>query len=146
MKFIENVLPIDTAKYNITLEKPTPSLDQNVTYMERYSLASKNGSLEVDCTYTNNILQFCLLYVKNGSIILKDNYINTSDALVDFLLKYQNYTNIDSSQLLKTVSELNSTSDIQFFFRQPNTSRKKWRISPRNADHIVHLALCPERM
>jgi hypothetical protein len=111
VRFIENVLPIDAAKYNITLEKPIPSLDNNVTYMERYLLQNQKNTLEIDFTYMNNILQFCTTYVMNGSILLKDNYSDTVNASLGFLEKYQNYSKIDSSQLINLLQEVNSSEN-----------------------------------
>ena len=109
--FIRNVLPIDVEKYNITLKKPIPSLDNNVTYTERYLLQNPKNTLEIDFTYKNNILQFCTTYVMNGSIIFKDNYLSTVDASLDFLEKYQNYSKLDSSQLISLLQAVNSSEN-----------------------------------
>ncbi|HEX7483265.1 MAG TPA: hypothetical protein VF350_07345, partial [Candidatus Bathyarchaeia archaeon] len=111
VRFIENVLPIDAAKYNITLKKPIPSLDNNVTYMERYLLQNQKNTLEIDFTYMNNILQFCTTYVMNGSILLKDNHLRNVDAALNFLEKYQNYSKLDSSQLINLLQEANSSEN-----------------------------------
>jgi hypothetical protein len=111
VRFIENVLPVDAAKYNITLKKPIPSLDNNVTYMERYLLENQGNTLEIDFTYKNNILQFCTTYVMNGSILLKDKYISNVDVALDFLEKYQNYSKLDSTQLISLLQEVNSSEN-----------------------------------
>ena len=111
VRFIENVLPIDTAKYNITLKKPIPSLDNNVTYTERYLLQNPKNTLEIDFTYKNNILQFSNTYVMNGSILLKDKYQSNVDVALDFLEKYQNYSKLDASQLINLLQEVNSSEN-----------------------------------
>jgi hypothetical protein len=113
LSFIENVLPIDSTQYNITLEKPIPSMsipymNYNQTYEERYSLQSEKGMLMVTCCFQNNTLQSCLLFVRNGSVILKDSYNYTIDAAIGFLLRYQNYTNIDSTELITMLQNIDS--------------------------------------
>ena len=105
------MLPIDAAKYNITLKKPIPSLDNNVTYMERYLLQNPKNTLEIDFTYMNNILQFCTTYVMNGSILVKDKYLSNVDVALDFLEKYQNYSKLDSSQLISLLQQVNSSEN-----------------------------------
>jgi hypothetical protein len=107
--FIKNVLPIDTAKYNITLEKPIQSLDDS--YIERYLLQNPENTLGIHVSYKNNILQFCNIYDTKGTILLKNTYLSTVDAALDFLEKYQNYTKNDSSQLISLLQEVNSSEN-----------------------------------
>lgn len=111
LAFIENVLPIDTTQYNITLEKPVPSMNLNETYEERYSLQCEKSTLMATCHYQNNTLQFCFISVRNGSVILKNSYNNTIDAALGFLIRYQNYTNIGSTELTTMLQNIDSLED-----------------------------------
>ncbi len=101
LQFIENAFPADTSKYSISLTKyvemkPADTVD--------YTLQSDNSTIVVSCSIRNNILTSCIITTKSGQNISERLYSNVDfiNAAKDFLNKYQNYTKIESSNIIKT--------------------------------------------
>ena len=109
MEFIENVLPIDASKYTITLrpdripdfpgkiaDESTPSFD----------LVSKEGALRFYCIFEKDFLTICQMSVTNGSVETDKPYADDIDAAKSFLEKYQSYSNLDSTEMIKMFSKV----------------------------------------
>jgi hypothetical protein len=104
LQFIENAFPADTSKYSISLTKyvemkPADTVD--------YTLQSDNSIIVVSCNIRNNILTNCIITTKSGQNISERLYSNLDfiNAAKDFLNKYQNYTKIESSNIIKTLDD-----------------------------------------
>lgn len=121
LAFIENVLPIDSSRYNITLRNyGVPKLPDIGSYKQRdaepeeiltYSLESKDSVLDVICTIKGNVLYICNVYVVNGSVITDRPYANLVDVAQSFLEKYQAYSKIDSTEMIDTLSDVDPTKN-----------------------------------
>ena len=118
LAFIENVLPIDSSQYNITFKPPFPSnfsIDSGLkiigsdSLIETYSLESKDSSLTFICSFYEGVLYQCQLGVDNGSIITDQSYANTADAAKSFLEKYQAYSNLDSTEMIAMLANVDPT-------------------------------------
>lgn len=114
MAFIENALPVDLSKYNMTLTKHT-KIDAlpigGVLDRVRYTLASDESTFDVLCNVQNNVVIYCQVTAKNGSIISDKQYVNLIDAVKSFLEKYQSYTKIASSNMIDMLDNIDATKN-----------------------------------
>jgi hypothetical protein len=122
MAFIENVLPVDLSKYNITLthhstDEGSPIVGitglpiSRVVDSVRYTLDSDESTLRVSFQVQNNVVMYCQVIEKNGSVISDKQYANLVDAVKSFLEKYQTYTKIDSSNMIAMLDNVDVTKD-----------------------------------
>ena len=112
--FIENVLPFDLSKYNVTFKPPFTSPPLNATELiETYSLESDESALDVSCTFENNVLRICMIDVKKGSVISDRPYASIIDEVTSFLMKYQNYTHISSTEMINMLSNVDPTKNTE---------------------------------
>ena len=120
--FIENVLPVDLSKYTITLTKHTTDNGPPIAGVTgqpinrvidslRYSLDSDESTLRVSCLVQNNVLLSCHIYVDKGQVISDKQYVDPGDAVKSFLEKYQTYTNIDSTDMIAMLDNVDITKD-----------------------------------
>lgn len=110
--FIENVLPLDISKYNVTFKPPFAPPPLNATELiETYSLESDESTLDVICTFENNVLRICMIDVKKGSVIGDRPYASKIDEATSFLMKYENYTHIYSTEMINILSNLDLTKN-----------------------------------
>lgn len=109
LAFIENVLPLDISQYNITLNQSRT--EGYAIETEDYTLESDASTLDVSFHFENNILRICMVYVKNGSVISDRSYNSINDAAISFLIKYQNYTHIDSTEMINMLSNVDPTKN-----------------------------------
>jgi hypothetical protein len=122
LSFIENVLPISSTQYNITLSNygipKLPDLganNQNTANQEvlTYSLQSKDSSNTADviCTLYNGNLYICQAGPRSGQIITDKAYANTADAAKSFLEKYQTYSKLDSTEMIGMLANVDPTKN-----------------------------------
>lgn len=64
------------------------------------------------CHFDNNVLRGCFISVRYGSVILESPYNNTNDSAIGFLMRYQNYTNIDSTELINMLRNIESAKNM----------------------------------
>ncbi len=114
LDFIENVLPIDTSRYNISLEnsgKPLSSSNGSIAANENelltYSLKSENNTLNVICEIRNGVLTYVALDNKRGYIISDSQYSNITETAVTFLQKYQEFSGLNSTLLFDLLRDIN---------------------------------------
>lgn len=113
LAFIENVLPIDCSQYNITLRNygklpNSGSVEQeSITFM----LEAKDSTMDVICTIHEGVLTSCSMYVLTGSVVTDCTYSNQVDAARGFLEKYQAYSTMDSTELINTLSNVDTTKN-----------------------------------
>ena len=106
--FIENVLPVDLSQYNVTLKRHS---QYGAKDMIRYTLESDESSLRLVFETENNVLRYCNVYTEKGQVISDKQHDNLIDAAKSFLEKYQAYTKIDSTNLIKMVEKIDPTKD-----------------------------------
>jgi len=108
LAFIENVLPIDSSKYNVTFKPPHPSMPivDDRFLDETYSLESENSSLTLICSFYEGVLYSCILGVDEGSVITDQEYANPADAARSFLEKYQAYSELDSTEMMAMLADV----------------------------------------
>ena len=118
--FIENVLPIDIAQYNITLSNyGVPKLPDIGAYKQNddnqevliYSLESKDSSMNVICTLNEGVLYMCQADAQKGSVITDQPYANTVDVAKSFLEKYQAFSNLDSTEMIAMLANVDPTKN-----------------------------------
>jgi hypothetical protein len=117
LSFIENVLPIDTSRYNTTLKGyhvPSMSSIKGTTEEDvRYTLESDESVIDVICDVINGNVTYCLISVKNGSIISDRQYADIKDSAVSLVEKYQAFCKIDLSDMISMLSDVDPTVDIE---------------------------------
>lgn len=112
MVFIENVLPVDLSKYNITfITQSTLELGTRTIDTVRYLLDSEESTIKVSCNIQDGGLLYCQVTEKNGSVITDKQYLNLIDAVTTFLERYQTYTKIDSTNLVAMLDEVDITKN-----------------------------------
>jgi len=122
LAFIENVLPVDLSKYNITLTSHSTldgvpiagAIEQANTRVidtVQYTLRSEQSTVDVMCNIEKNVMVFCQVYEKKGQLISDKQYTNLLDAVKSFLGKYQNYTNKDSTNLIAMLDNVDITKN-----------------------------------
>jgi hypothetical protein len=115
MDFMENVLPINTSKYTITLRIDTAAkgrslFNYNISDLQ-YELSRGSSRVYVDFRIENDIISCCNIYPTEGPVITNKQYSNLHDAVADFLKTYQTYSKIDSNKLLSMLDDVNITED-----------------------------------
>ena len=122
LSFVKNVLPIDTSQYNMTLKRfvaQPPSSQGLVTNalliavaqeFVTYNLNSKDSSIDVYCAFTDNSLSNCNIYIEKGSIT-GQSYSSNLNAAKDFLEKYQDYSGLNSTEMINMLSNADPTKN-----------------------------------
>lgn len=115
LSFIEHVLPLDASRYNKTLASysvPTlPSIKGTTEEKVRYTLESDESVIRVICDVVNGNVMYCLLSVKNGSMISDRPYADVKDSAVSLVQKYQAFYRIDSADMISLLSGVDSTKN-----------------------------------
>lgn len=116
LRFLEEVVRIDAAKYDVTL------LGTSVTYPDwldglpqvtgKYSLESETSRLDVLFKFRNGTLSWCLVRTVEGS----PHYLdvpsgNIRDLPQDFLEGYQGYSGDSELEAMKNMIELVDVTD-----------------------------------
>ena len=121
LKFLTDVVKLDTAKYNVTLVSDHLDYPSDLGGLPReigkYVLESNGSKLDVTWTFYNKTLFHCYLYVLKGSPLYTQipstNVLDEADA---FLQRYQNYTGDSDCQtfrnVLDTVTEIKDMTTI----------------------------------
>jgi hypothetical protein len=120
LAFIENVLPIDSSQYNITLSNHVfPELPDIGLYTHNdvnqeiliYSLESKDSILDVTFTLNDGVIYMCQADNQKGVVIADQPYTNTADAATSFLEKYQAYSKLDSTEMVALLTNVDPTEN-----------------------------------
>ena len=123
MTFIENVLPLDVSKYNVTLVHHSiddgppivgitgDPINRTIESL-RYTLDSQESTLRITFQVQNNAVFSCSIYENEGQIIKDRTYNNLTDATKQFLEKYQTYTKEDLSDLINVIDDLDVTKNF----------------------------------
>lgn len=106
--FIENALPVDISRYNMTLTKYSKLSLKDIA---QFTLESDESMLVVSCYIKNNVLSSCYVETKKGQAISDRSYANLTDAAKGFLEKYQTYTKIDSANMIDMLDNVDATKN-----------------------------------
>ncbi|TRZ49745.1 MAG: hypothetical protein D4S01_08010 [Dehalococcoidia bacterium] len=114
LAFIENALPVDMSKYKATFTKQSQTTNYSgiiLSQIVQYTLESEESILVVNCYVKNNVLTGCTLKAKEGQVISDRSYPNLIDAANGFLEKYQTYTKRDSTEMINTLANADTTKN-----------------------------------
>jgi hypothetical protein len=119
LQFIKDVLSVDTAKYNVTVETFDPVLgsatEEQIAQAgstTHYSLNSSTSNLLVSCTFKNSNLIWADLYLYSGEILFTGQpSSNLTEAAQNFLIAYQVFSERNITDTLQTLNGVNPASD-----------------------------------
>jgi hypothetical protein len=115
LDFIQQVLSLDTSKYNVsikTLAAPAPSfatiqqLELAPTLVD-YDLNSSLYSIKITCTFTKGVLTMCNMDVRNDTLSSLRQYRNLTEIVKDFLGNYQAFGGQDCTTMIETLANVN---------------------------------------
>jgi hypothetical protein len=109
LNFIENALPVNLSKYNLTFVKYS-TIDGEIGDL-KYILSSEEGTVDVLCKVEQNVLTNCHIYPMNGPVFRDRQYANLLDAVKSFLEKYKTYSKIDSTNLTAMLNNIDLTKN-----------------------------------
>jgi hypothetical protein len=101
--FIENVLPLDSSRYAITL-KNQANAGSTDTFV--YTLDSNESKLSIVCDVEKGVLSYCHVYADKGQVIQYKKYNSLIDAVNSFLETYQAYSKIDSANMMNMLTNI----------------------------------------
>ncbi|MCW4009580.1 MAG: hypothetical protein NWF05_03040 [Candidatus Bathyarchaeota archaeon] len=119
--FIENVLPIDLSKYQLsltkqsTLELPNGDLVDTI----RYTLDSNESTVKVTLNIQKSVVLSCHITEKNGSIIKDKQYPSLVAAVKGVLERYAAYSRIDSTKAIAMLDDIDVAKNASII--QDNT-------------------------
>jgi hypothetical protein len=118
MDFMQNMLPIDLSKYSINLISnsimygvPTAKNDNRIIIDILYHLNSTDNDLEIGFAFEKGIMTSCGINSLRGQVIVNKQYTNSLVATRDFLERYQEYTKIDSNNLITMLNNVDTTKN-----------------------------------
>ena len=116
LAYIENVLPMDMERYTIMnmsyYELPEPPNSTYRTEAVSYILNSSESMLAANCMFRNGVQYTCDLRVISGSPISDKSYTNLVDVTKNILEKHQMQTGVDSTELIKMLSMVDPTKNL----------------------------------
>ncbi len=114
MLFIETALPVDLSKYQVTFVKQSTLQlpDGGALDTVRYTLSSKESILDVRFQIQNGIVRSCGLTETHGFIIKDKQYPTLLETVTGFLEKYQNYTKINSTDLVDMLDNVDLSKNV----------------------------------
>jgi hypothetical protein len=99
---------VDISQYNVTLKN---HLQYGIKDTFGYTLESDESRLLIVFDIERNVLRSCQVYAEKGQVISDKQHDNLIDAAKSFLEKYQAYTKIDSTNLIKMLDKIDPTKD-----------------------------------
>jgi hypothetical protein len=109
LDFIENVLPFDSSKYEISISKQF--VESNITTIQ-YNCTADESVIAPTCVFTGNILTGCIVNIQTGIPICTRTFNTFADAAQDFLEKYQRYNNESLLEMIKILTEIDETQNM----------------------------------
>ena len=123
MDFMENVLPLELSKYNVTLEREA-SVELPMAWADyykqrinlRYLLVPLNNfesssNLKIFFEVEDGIIIHYHIQAHNQGVAINPRYNNLFDAVKVFLERYQTHTKIDSRNLILMLNNVDITKD-----------------------------------
>jgi hypothetical protein len=112
MSFIQQALPINSSMYTTALtsysQMPSPLDTMPPIEVTQVTLDSKESTLVATCLIQNNVLIGCNMETKRGQLISDKQYVDLIDAAESFLEKYQEYTKIDSTEMIGMLANIDT--------------------------------------
>lgn len=106
---LTQVYPVDLNHYNVSLDScytlSSTQLDNSTTQAVDYMLNSPDSNLVAVFLFKDAVLYSLNLGVINGSVVASRSYANLTEAAKDFLVKYQAFSGIDSSELVRVLDK-----------------------------------------
>ncbi len=115
--FMKKMLPVDLSKYTINIRSDStlegfPLGDSNrKIHNILYELTSENSKVHIGFAFEKGVMTSCFLSELEGQAITNKQYTNALDAARDFLERYQVYANMDSSNLIAMLNNVDVTKD-----------------------------------
>jgi hypothetical protein len=116
LAYIENVLPLDFARYNITYLSYQLPEAPNATYREdavTFTLNSSESTLTVNCLFRDGIQHTCDMRVQKGSPIYNGACSNLVGVVRSIIEKHQAQIGVDSTELLRTLDRVDSAEEFK---------------------------------
>ncbi|MDI9576967.1 MAG: hypothetical protein QM398_02385 [Thermoproteota archaeon] len=125
LAFIEDVLPIDSSQYEITLsnygvpnlpdigvdKQQNARLNNEKAEVITYSLKSKDSTMNVVCTLYDGVLYQSQVGAQKGHIIPDKSHADVAAAAKSFLEKLEAYSNLDSTEMTSMLSNVDPTKN-----------------------------------
>lgn len=121
---LTQVYPVDLNHYNVSLgscNTLSSQSDNSTTQAVDYMLSSPDSNLVAVFLFKDGTLYSLSLSVINGSVLASRSYENLTEAAKDFLVKYQTFSGVDSSELVAVLNKYDeaqgtpaSVGDIKF--------------------------------
>jgi hypothetical protein len=107
---LTQVYPVDLNHYNVSLRScdtlSSTQSDNSTTQAVDYMLNSPDSNLVAVFLFKDAVLYSLNLGVINGSVVASRSYANLAEAAKDFLVKYQAFSGVDSSELIQVLDKL----------------------------------------
>jgi hypothetical protein len=104
---LTDVYPVDLNHYNVTLGScytfPSTPSDNSTTQAVDYMLNSPDSNLVANFMFRDARLYSLNLGVINGSFFTTRSDANLTEAAKNFLVKYQAFSGVDSSELIRVL-------------------------------------------
>lgn len=124
LHFIQDVLSIDTSKYNVSIKTldsfapsfATPEQLALAGTLVDYDLSSNMYAIKITCTFIKNALTMCSLDPRNDTIASIRWYSNLTDIAKGFLINYQAFSGQNCTSMIETLTNINPTNDVSLIF------------------------------
>jgi len=119
LDFIQEVLSLDTTKYNVSIKTCNASAPSFATAQQLelaptlvdYDLNSSLQSLRITCTFIKGELTQCLMDVRNDTIATLRQYRNLTDIAKEFLSNYQAFSGQNCTNMIEMIANVNPASN-----------------------------------
>ena len=119
LHFIEDVLSIDTSKYNVSIKSldpfaPTFATPEQLALAQNlvdYDLNSTQNSIKITCTFINGTLTQCNMDAHNGTVASHQSFANLTEATKGFLINYQDFSEQNSTNMIETLANVDPAKD-----------------------------------
>ena len=111
LTYIENVLPIDFAHYNVTFASYELPGSPNATYRTdavTFMLNSSESMLVVNCQFIEGVQYTCDMRVQQGAPIYSRDCSDLVGVAKNIFEKHETQTGMDSSEILRTLDLVSS--------------------------------------
>jgi hypothetical protein len=116
LTYVENVLPLDFERYNITCVSYELPESPNATYRTEavtFTLNSSESMLTVNCLFRDGVQYTCDMRIQEGRPIYNGACSNLVDVVRSILEKHQVQTGVDSTELLRTMDMVDSAEEFR---------------------------------
>lgn len=116
LNYIQSVLPFDLSKYDIELNSSyTLPQGPNTAFTQEsvaYTLNSYENTLYVHFMFWDGKLYECAVTIISGAVFAATSYVNLSEFAHYYLERYQMYSGLDSTELIKTLDMIDENQSM----------------------------------